>query len=104
MLSKIPYESLSEYIASKCNGAKFILDGFAGVGSLTIKMASIGIVASSPSPKSSTDQLSAAVGGTLNSQPPRNATASSPPSNSATVVRNCEWLSDSESSEIALAP
>ena len=41
MLSKIPYESLSQYISRKCNGAKTILDGFAGVGSLTIKMACI---------------------------------------------------------------
>jgi 16S rRNA C967 or C1407 C5-methylase (RsmB/RsmF family) len=39
--SRMPYESLAEYISTKCKGAKVILDGYAGVGSLTIKLASI---------------------------------------------------------------
>lgn len=39
--SKIPPEQISEYIASKCNGAKVILDAFAGVGGTSIKLANV---------------------------------------------------------------
>jgi trimethylguanosine synthase len=36
-----PPEQVSEYIANKCNGAKIILDAFAGVGGTSIKLANI---------------------------------------------------------------
>jgi trimethylguanosine synthase len=36
-----PPEQVSEYIASKCNGAKIVLDAYAGVGGNTIKLANI---------------------------------------------------------------
>jgi trimethylguanosine synthase len=36
-----PPEQVSEYIASKCNGAKIVLDAFAGVGGNAIKLANI---------------------------------------------------------------
>lgn len=32
---------MCEYIASKCKGARVIVDGFAGVGGVAIKMAGI---------------------------------------------------------------
>lgn len=32
---------MSEYLANKCNGAKIILDAFAGVGGNAIKLANI---------------------------------------------------------------
>lgn len=37
----MPSEALAEYIANKCKGAKVILDGFANVGSISIKMANL---------------------------------------------------------------
>lgn len=39
--SRMPYESVSEYLAAKCRGARVIIDGYAGVGSLAIKLAAI---------------------------------------------------------------
>lgn len=39
--SKTPPEQVSEYIAGKCQGAKIILNGFAGVGGTSIKLSSV---------------------------------------------------------------
>lgn len=39
--SRTPPEQVSEFVASKCTGAKVILDGFAGVGGMAIKLANV---------------------------------------------------------------
>jgi tRNA G37 N-methylase Trm5 len=35
----LPPEQVCEYIANKCGGARLVLDGFAGVGAMSIKIA-----------------------------------------------------------------